>query len=51
MLKNIDVKNVNEYVKNVNIYMKNYKVTPKRNVNKDAKKNETKKKYTKITNI
>ena len=39
MQKNINVKNVKEYVKNVNIYIyiyKNYKVTPNRNVNKET---------------
>ena len=45
MYKNINAKNVKEYVKNVNIYIKNHKVTSNRNVNKDTNKPSKKKIY------
>ena len=40
--KNINVRNVKEYIKKVNIYMKNYKVTSTRNVNKEINKQNKK---------
>ena len=45
MQKNINVKNVKEYVKKVNIYMKNFKVTSNRNVNKETNKQNKEKVY------
>ena len=48
MQKNINVKNVKEYVKKVNIYTKNHKVTSNRNVNKDTNKPSKEKKYKNI---
>ena len=51
MKKNINVKNVKEYVKKVNIYIKNHKVTSNRNVNKDKPNKEKiykSNKYTKM---
>ena len=50
MYKNINVKNVNEYVKKVNIYIKNYKVTSNRNINKETNK-QNKDTIIKITKI
>ena len=41
--KNINVRNVKEYVKKVNIYMKNHKIASNRNVNKDTNKPNKKK--------
>ena len=38
MLKNINVKNVNECVKKLNIYMKNYEIISNRNVDKETTK-------------
>ena len=35
--KNVNVKNVKEYVRKVNIYIKDYKVTSNRNVHKKNK--------------
>ena len=46
MQKNINVKNVKEYVKKLDIYIKNNKVISNGNVNK--KTNKTKKRYLKI---
>ena len=46
MQKNINVKNVKEYVKKLDIYIKNNKVISNGNVNK--KTNNTKKRYLKI---
>ena len=45
MQRNIDVKNVKEYVKKVNIYKKNYKVTSNGNVNKETNKRKKEKTY------
>ena len=45
MQKNINAKNVKEYVKKVNIYMKNFKVTSNRNVNKETNKQNKEKIY------
>ena len=36
--KNVNVKNVKEYVRKVNIYIKDYKVTSNRNVHKKTNK-------------
>ena len=38
MSKNINLKNVKEYLKKVNIYTKKFKVTSNRNVNKETNK-------------
>ena len=48
MQKNINIKNVKEYLK-VNICKKNYTVTSNRMLTK-KQTNKTKKKYSKITN-
>ena len=45
MQKNINVKNIKEYVKKVDIYIKNYKITSNRNIKPN------KEKYIKATDI
>ena len=51
MQKNINVKNVKEYVKKLDIYIKNYKVTSIGNVNKKNKQNKKKMSKNIYTNI